>query len=67
MYESLERLPGTVQDQYGNLELVGENVERFGLRKRVEYLFALDGSQMTGVILCELLDWNFLRLTSPRK
>ncbi|OGN07444.1 MAG: hypothetical protein A2669_01865 [Candidatus Yanofskybacteria bacterium RIFCSPHIGHO2_01_FULL_48_25b] len=50
-------MPGTVQDQYGNLELVGENVERFGLRKRVEYLFALDGSQMTGVILCELLDW----------
>lgn len=57
MYKSLETLPGTIRDQYGNLNLVDENVGNAGLRKRVEYLLALDRSQMAGTVLCDLLDW----------
>jgi len=57
MYESLERLPGTTRDRYGNLNLVDGNTGNGGLRKHFEYLLALDGAQMAGTVLCDLLDW----------
>jgi hypothetical protein len=55
-YPSLEGLPDTRVDEYGNLGVVSRR-EGEGLRHRFEYALALAPEHLAGRILSELLDW----------
>ena len=53
-YSSLEKLPGTHRDQYGNLKAPQE---AYPLRGRFEYALKLTPKELSGTVLGELLDW----------
>ena len=55
--KSVAEIPGLVADEHGNINIVGVDVDKTGLRPYYEFLMNCPPKHLQGVVLSEMLDW----------